>query len=158
MNEEIGYRYTYHSILLHCQLLLEVVILSYYLYIKNMYIISFGCIIYTYCKLILKSPSGRINKKVLYCIVLATNTSLMVLDSPWKRDSGGIHLTGSRAFGKEKKKSVVRWISKRKRKRKMWRIAFFLLDWFQNFFSSLTQLQATTITQRRLNATCDERT
>ena len=35
-----------------------------------MYIISLSCIIYTYCKLILKSPSGRINKKVLYCIVL----------------------------------------------------------------------------------------
>ena len=34
-----------------------------------MYIISLSCIIYTYCKLILKSPSGRINKKVLYCIV-----------------------------------------------------------------------------------------
>lgn len=36
-----------------------------------MYIISLSCIIYTYCKLILKSPSGRINKKVLYCIVLS---------------------------------------------------------------------------------------
>ena len=35
-----------------------------------MYLISLSCIIYTYCKLILKSPSGRINKKVLYCIVL----------------------------------------------------------------------------------------
>ena len=36
-----------------------------------MYIISFSYIIYTYCKLILKSPSGRINKSiVLYCIVL----------------------------------------------------------------------------------------
>ena len=35
-----------------------------------MYIISLSCIIYTYCKLILKSPSGRINKSiVLYCIV-----------------------------------------------------------------------------------------
>ena len=45
-----------------------------------------------------------------------------------------------------------------KKKKKRWRIAFFLLDWFQNFFSSLTQLQATTITQRRLNATCDVRT
>ena len=33
-----------------------------------MYIISLSCIIYKYCKLILKSPSGRINKKVLYCI------------------------------------------------------------------------------------------
>ena len=32
-----------------------------------MYIISLSCIIYTYCKLILKSPSRRINKKVLYC-------------------------------------------------------------------------------------------
>ena len=33
-----------------------------------MYIISLGCIIYTYCKLILKSPSGRISKSiVLYC-------------------------------------------------------------------------------------------
>ena len=33
-----------------------------------MYTISFSCIIYTYCKLILKSPSGRINKIiVLYC-------------------------------------------------------------------------------------------
>ena len=36
-----------------------------------MYIISLSCIIYTYCKLILKSPSGRINKKVLYCIVIS---------------------------------------------------------------------------------------
>ena len=45
INEEIGYRYTYHIILLHCYLLLEVVILSCYLYIKNMYIISFSCII-----------------------------------------------------------------------------------------------------------------
>ena len=36
---------------------------------KNMYIISLSCIIYTYCKLILKSPSGRINKGiVLYFI------------------------------------------------------------------------------------------
>ena len=34
-----------------------------------MHIISLSCIIYTYCKLILKNPSGRINKKVLYCIV-----------------------------------------------------------------------------------------
>ena len=67
--KKIRYRYTYHSILLLCYLLLEVVILSCYLYIKNMYIISLSCIIYTYCKLILKSPSGRINKKVLYCIV-----------------------------------------------------------------------------------------
>ena len=32
-----------------------------------MYIISLSCIIYTYCKLILKSPSRRINEKVLYC-------------------------------------------------------------------------------------------
>ena len=33
-----------------------------------MYIISLSCIMYTYCNLILKSPSGRINKKsiVLY--------------------------------------------------------------------------------------------
>ena len=39
-----------------------------------MYIISFSCIIYTYCKLILKSPSGRINKSIaLYCIVLYCN-------------------------------------------------------------------------------------
>ena len=30
-----------------------------------MYIISFSCIIYTYCKLILKSPSGRINKSIV---------------------------------------------------------------------------------------------
>ena len=36
-----------------------------------MYIISLSCIIYTYCTLILKSPSRRINKKVLYCIVLS---------------------------------------------------------------------------------------
>ena len=50
---------------------------------------------------------------------MATNTSLMVLDSLWKRDSGGIHLTGSRAFRKEKKKSVFRWISKRTRKKKL---------------------------------------
>ena len=35
-----------------------------------MYIISLSCIIYTYCKLILKSPSGRINQKVLsYCTI-----------------------------------------------------------------------------------------
>ena len=34
-----------------------------------MYIISLSCIIYPYCKLILKSLSGRINKKVLSCIV-----------------------------------------------------------------------------------------
>ena len=40
INEEIGYRYTYHSILLHCWFLLEAVILSCYLYIKNMYIMQ----------------------------------------------------------------------------------------------------------------------
>ena len=34
-----------------------------------MYIINLSCIIYKYCKLILKSASGKINKKVLYCIV-----------------------------------------------------------------------------------------
>ena len=34
-----------------------------------MYIINLSCIIYRYCKLILKSASGKINKKVLYCIV-----------------------------------------------------------------------------------------
>ena len=33
-----------------------------------MYIISLSCIIYTYCKLILKSPRGELIKK--YCIVL----------------------------------------------------------------------------------------
>ena len=32
----------------------------------------------------------------------ATYTSLMVLDSPRNRDSGGIHFTGRRAFVKEK--------------------------------------------------------
>ena len=40
-----------------------------------MYIISLSCIIYTYCKSILKSPSGRINKKVLYCIVYSLRTA-----------------------------------------------------------------------------------
>ena len=33
-----------------------------------MYIISLSCIIYKYCKLILKSPSGRINKKVIFVL------------------------------------------------------------------------------------------
>ena len=33
-----------------------------------------------------------------------TNTSLMELHSPRKRDSGGIHLTGRRAFTKKRRK------------------------------------------------------
>ena len=32
-----------------------------------------------------------------------TNTSLMELHSPRKRDSGGIHLTGRRAFTKKER-------------------------------------------------------
>ena len=43
-----------------------------------------------------------------------TYTSLMVLDSPWKRDSGGIHLTGRRAFVKQKNKWTI--INKNMRK------------------------------------------
>ena len=41
-----------------------------------MYLVSLSFIIYTYCKLILKSPSGRINKKILYCIVLHPSVTL----------------------------------------------------------------------------------
>ena len=44
-----------------------------------MYIISLSCIIYTYCKLILKSPSGRINKGIaLYCIVFYSSAEWAV--------------------------------------------------------------------------------
>ena len=37
----------------------------------------------------------------------ATNTSLIVLHSPKKRDSGGIHLTGRRAFASKKRPLAV---------------------------------------------------
>ena len=62
-----------------------------------MYIISLSCIIYTYCKLILKSPSGELIKK--YCIVLylarptktamlrrlrLTLTVLLTLNAGWR--------------------------------------------------------------------------
>ena len=35
-----------------------------------------------------------------------TYTSLLVLDSPRNSDSGGIHLTGRRAFHKGKRKAI----------------------------------------------------
>ena len=37
----------------------------------------------------------------------ATNTSLIVLHSPWKRDSGGIHLTGRRAFARRERPLTI---------------------------------------------------
>ena len=37
----------------------------------------------------------------------ATNTSLIVLHSPLKRDSGGIHLTGRRAFTRKERPLAI---------------------------------------------------
>ena len=37
----------------------------------------------------------------------ATNTSLIVLHSPKKRDSGGIHLTGRRAFARKERPFAI---------------------------------------------------
>ena len=49
-------------------------------------------------------------------------------------------------------------MNKQTKKKKKVANSLFSFRLVSEFFSSLTQLQATTITQRRLNATCDVRT